>query len=83
MGHVGLELQAKLFDLCDERGVLHATLGPEGDFRSGRLASVQMIEEGQPVPDPAGTGASLIEELSAEDFGSKGIQVDPEGRFTK
>jgi len=61
--------------------VLHVTLGPRGDFRSGRLASVQMIEEGQPVPDPAGTGADLVEELSAEDFGKKGIQVDSGGRF--
>lgn len=63
--------------------VLHVTLGPEGGFRSGRLASVQMIEEGQPVPDPAGTGAALIEELSAEDFGKKGIEVNSEGRITK
>lgn len=63
--------------------VLHVTLGPDGDFRSGRLASVQMIEEGQPVPDPAGAGAALIEELSAEDFGKKGIEVDSEGRFKK
>ena len=32
--------------------VLHATLAADGRFRSGRLASVRMIEAGQPVPTP-------------------------------
>jgi poly-gamma-glutamate capsule biosynthesis protein CapA/YwtB (metallophosphatase superfamily) len=62
--------------------VLHATLGPDGAFRSGRLASVRMIEAGQPVPDPEGAGAALVEELSQDDFApSKAIKVGEDGRI--
>ena len=62
--------------------VLHATLAPDGAFRSGRLASVRMIEAGQPVPDPEGSGAALVEELSQDDFApSKAIGVAPDGRI--
>ncbi len=63
--------------------VLHATLAADGRFRSGRLASVRMIEAGQPVPDPEGAGAALVADLSAEDFGSRGIEVGAGGRFTR
>jgi poly-gamma-glutamate capsule biosynthesis protein CapA/YwtB (metallophosphatase superfamily) len=63
--------------------VLHATLAADGRFRSGRLASVRMIEAGQPVPDPAGEGAALVAQLSAEDFGSNGIDVSADGRITR
>lgn len=62
--------------------VLHATLGRDGAFRSGRLASVRMIEAGQPVPDPEGAGAALVEELSQDDFApSKAIRVGEDGRI--
>ena len=62
--------------------VLHATLAPDGAFRSGRLASVRMIEAGQPVPDPEGTGAALVEEFSQDDFApSKAISVGADGRI--
>jgi len=62
--------------------VLHATLGPDGRFRSGRLASVRMIEDGRPVPDPEGSGAALIEELSQDDFApSKAIRVGADGKI--
>ena len=62
--------------------VLHATLGPDGAFRSGRLASVRMIEAGQPVPDPDGAGAALVEELSQDDFApSKAIRVGEDGKI--
>ncbi len=65
-----------------ETVVLHATLGPDGGFRSGRLASVRMIEAGQPVPDPEGAGAALVEELSQDDFApSKAIKVGDDGRI--
>lgn len=62
--------------------VLHATLGPDGAFRSGRLASVRLVEAGQPVPDPEGAGAALVEELSQDDFApSKAISVGEDGRI--
>jgi hypothetical protein len=62
--------------------VLHVTLGPDGGFRAGRLASVQMVEAGQPVPDPEGAGAALVAELSGEDFGSQGVEVSSGGRLS-
>ena len=37
--------------------VLHVTLDEDGAFRSGRIASVRLIEAGQPVPDLSGEGA--------------------------
>jgi poly-gamma-glutamate capsule biosynthesis protein CapA/YwtB (metallophosphatase superfamily) len=64
-----------------ESAVLHVTMGADGSFRAGRIASVSLIEEGQPVLDPEERAASLIAELSQEDFGSKGIEVGAEGRI--
>jgi poly-gamma-glutamate capsule biosynthesis protein CapA/YwtB (metallophosphatase superfamily) len=64
-----------------ESVVLHVTLAADGSFRAGRIASVSLIENGQPVPDPEQRAASLIAELSEEDFGSKGIDVGADGRI--
>jgi poly-gamma-glutamate capsule biosynthesis protein CapA/YwtB (metallophosphatase superfamily) len=61
--------------------VLHVTLAPDGAFRSGRLASLRMVEAGQPVPDPNGEAAATIAALSAEDFGPTAIEVGPGGRL--
>jgi poly-gamma-glutamate capsule biosynthesis protein CapA/YwtB (metallophosphatase superfamily) len=64
-----------------ETVVMHVTLAADGAFRAGRLASVSMIEAGQPVPDPEGRGADLVAQLSREDFGSDGIEVGTDGRI--
>ena len=64
-----------------ESVVLHATLGVDGSFRSGRLASVRLVEAGQPVPDPDGAGAESIATLSTEDFHSTAARVDGGGRI--
>lgn len=61
--------------------VLHVTLAGDGAFRGGRIASLLLVEEGQPVPDSAGTAASAIETLSKEDFGARGIDVGRGGRI--
>lgn len=61
--------------------VLHVTLAPDGTIRAGRIASLQMIEEGRPVPDPEGAAAALIAELSAEDFGRRGVELGRSGRL--
>ncbi|HEV7563994.1 MAG TPA: CapA family protein [Solirubrobacterales bacterium] len=66
-----------------ETVVLHVTMAADGSFRAGRLASVSMVEAGQPVPDPEGRGAALVAELSGQDFGSKGIGVGAEGRIER
>jgi poly-gamma-glutamate capsule biosynthesis protein CapA/YwtB (metallophosphatase superfamily) len=64
-----------------ESAVLHLTMAADGSFRAGRIASVSLVEEGQPVPDPEERAAALIAELSQEDFGSKGIEVGEDGRI--
>ena len=64
-----------------ESAVLHVTMASDGSFRAGRIASVSLVEEGQPVPDPEERAAALIGELSREDFGSKGIGVGAGGRI--
>ena len=64
-----------------ESVVLHATLAGDGSFRSGRLASVLLAGEGQPVPDPEGGGAALVDALSGEDFGPSAVSVGAHGRL--
>lgn len=61
--------------------VLHATLEPDGSFRSGRIASVRLVEAGRPVPDPSGEGAALVRELSREDLGKAAVRVGGSGRI--
>lgn len=65
-----------------ESVVLHVTLSPAGAFRSGRLASLRLVEAGQPVPDPSEEAAATIAALSAEDFGPTAIEVGPDGRLS-
>jgi hypothetical protein len=58
-----------------ESVVLHATLADDGSFRGGRIASLRLVDEGQPVPDPGEAAARTIAALSAEDFGPTAIRV--------
>ena len=64
-----------------ETVVLHLTMAADGAFRAGRLASVSMVEAGQPVPDSEGRGAALVAELSRDDFGPRAIGVGSGGRI--
>lgn len=64
-----------------ESAVLHVTLAADGAFRAGRIASLQLVDQGQPVPDPDEAAASTIATLSREDFGSAGISVGSGGRI--
>ncbi len=61
--------------------VLHVTLDPDGAFRSGRIASVRLVEAGRPVPDPRGEGARIIARLSGEDLGGAAVRVGGSGRI--
>lgn len=61
--------------------VLHVSVDTDGAFRSGRIASVRLVEAGQPVLDPSDEGAHLIAELSREDLGKAAVQVDDDGRI--
>jgi poly-gamma-glutamate capsule biosynthesis protein CapA/YwtB (metallophosphatase superfamily) len=64
-----------------DSAVLHVRLSATGAFRSGRISSVRLVDAGMPVPDPAGTGAALIAELSRDDLGARAIRVTPAGRI--
>src|SRR6201999_4561055 len=61
--------------------VLHVTVDKDGAFRSGRIASVRLVEAGQPVLDPSGEGADLIRTLSREDLGADAVRVGGGGRI--
>src|ERR1700744_1938357 len=61
--------------------VLHVTLAPGGAFRSGRIASVRLVEAGRPVPDPSGEGAQIVAQLSGEDLGGAAVKVGGSGRI--
>jgi hypothetical protein len=64
-----------------ESVILHVTLSPDGAFRAGRLAPIELAEAGRPVPDPGGAGAELVASLSREDFGASGVTVTSDGRI--
>ena len=64
-----------------DSAVLHVTLGPEGAFRSGRIASVRLSEAGPPVLDPGGEGARIIARLSREDLGGGAVRIGSKGRI--
>jgi poly-gamma-glutamate capsule biosynthesis protein CapA/YwtB (metallophosphatase superfamily) len=61
--------------------ILHVTLDPDGALRSGRIASVRLIDAGRPVPDPSGEGATLIRRLSREDLGKGAVRIGGSGRI--
>ena len=61
--------------------VLHVTVDKDGTFRSGRIASVRLVEAGQPVLDPSNEGAEIIGRLSREDLGKAAVRLDGDGRI--
>lgn len=61
--------------------VLHVTVDKDGAFRSGRIASVRLVEAGRPVLDSSGEGAAIIAELSREDLGKAAVRIDDDGRI--
>jgi poly-gamma-glutamate capsule biosynthesis protein CapA/YwtB (metallophosphatase superfamily) len=61
--------------------ILHVALDPDGEFRSGRIASVRLVDAGRPVPDPSGEGADLIRRLSREDLGKGAVRIGSKGRI--
>jgi poly-gamma-glutamate capsule biosynthesis protein CapA/YwtB (metallophosphatase superfamily) len=61
--------------------ILHVALDPDGAFRSGRIASVRLVDAGRPVPDPSGEGARLVRRLSREDLGRGAVRIGGKGRI--
>jgi poly-gamma-glutamate capsule biosynthesis protein CapA/YwtB (metallophosphatase superfamily) len=71
-----------LDDALADSAVLHVRVAADGAFRSGRITSVRLVDAGMPEPDPAGTGAALIAELSRDDLGPRAVQVTAAGRIS-
>jgi len=62
-------------------GILEVTLDRAGRPLRGRLRSMTIAPPGVPAPDPAHAAAALVGRLSAEDFGTAGVEVGPTGRL--
>jgi poly-gamma-glutamate capsule biosynthesis protein CapA/YwtB (metallophosphatase superfamily) len=52
--------------------ILHVTLGAHGQFLSGSITPLRLVEPGTPEPDPAGAAIGTINSLSQADFGGNG-----------
>jgi hypothetical protein len=63
-------------------GILHVKLAADGRFLSGRFSSTLLTGPGQPVLDPSNRGAALIEQLSREDLGARGVHLGSGGVIT-
>jgi hypothetical protein len=63
--------------------VLRVTLDQDGRFVRGKVVSVSLVGEGQPVPDPGGHGAALIGRLSRSDLGARGIRLSAGGQIRR
>jgi len=63
--------------------VLRVTLDQGGRFVRGKVVSVSLVGEGQPVPDPGGNGAALIGRLSRSDLGARGIRLSAGGQIRR
>jgi poly-gamma-glutamate capsule biosynthesis protein CapA/YwtB (metallophosphatase superfamily) len=60
--------------------VLHVTLGAEGQFVSGSITPLQLVEPGIPEPDPTGAAITTINTLSQDDFAGNGAaQISASG----
>jgi hypothetical protein len=63
--------------------VLRVTLDSDGSFVAGKLVSLALTGQGQPVLDPSGAAAHLIAQLSSVDFGHRAIRVLPNGTIRR
>ena len=59
--------------------ILRVTLASDGSFLAGKIVSLALTGQGQPVPDPSGAAADLVAQLSSVDFGHRAAQILPNG----
>jgi hypothetical protein len=59
--------------------ILRVKLDATGKFLAGRIIPVRLVGAGQPVIDSAGTGISVVSELSREDIGARAPRISPSG----
>lgn len=60
-------------------GILRVTLNSSGQYISGSWVSTVLAGQGQPAPDPSDQSATLVSQLSKDDFGASGVSVAPSG----
>jgi hypothetical protein len=64
-------------------GVLHATLGGDGTFKSGQFTSTYFTSHpGTPLPDPKNRGLVLMRELTKADFPRSGAAISVSGAIS-
>ena len=59
--------------------VLSVELMPDGSFSGGRLVGVRMVDPGLPRPDPGRQAVAQVRSLSADDFGTCGVDLSAKG----
>lgn len=73
------------FNLSGESGIaliLEAHLGPDGNFRGGKVYPVKQEKPGGPKLDPEMKIVPVLRELSTSDFGSSAVVVGADGALT-
>ena len=59
---------------------LEVSLRPDGSLIEGQLRSIHFaFPAGQPLPDPDGRAAQLVDQFSRRDFPDTAPQIDPDG----
>lgn len=66
----------------DLSAILHVTLSATGTFLDGAFTSVVLSASGQPFVDPHRASATLVNQLSRQDFGAAGVVIRPNGAIT-
>jgi poly-gamma-glutamate capsule biosynthesis protein CapA/YwtB (metallophosphatase superfamily) len=60
--------------------ILHVTLGAQGQFVTGSITPLKLVEPDVPEPDPSGAAIGTINSLSQDDFAGNGaVQISAAG----
>lgn len=65
----------KIEGVTSRSAILHATIGPGGWFRRGRIVPVRLSKAGHATVDPTFASVRMIRRLSVEDFGERAVLV--------
>ena len=63
-----------------QSGVLAVSLAPDGAFTAARFSTTTLSGDG--VPSPGGSGISIIQSLSRQDFGATAARISSSGDIT-
>ena len=63
-----------------QSGVLAVSLAPDGAFTAARFSPTTLSGDG--VPSPGGSGISIIQSLSQQDFGPTAARISSSGDIT-